>query len=370
MKISAYILSLIILTASIAKAEEITLIAVGDIMPTARALPFVIKQGFGYPYEATSEILKDGDIVIGNLETPLTTNGTRFKNKKYTFKAPIETAAALKKAGFTHLSLANNHMMDYGITGLASTLTALNNAKLNFAGAGENIKEARKISITEIKGKKIAFLSYSKTYPLEFYARRKRGGTAPGYRKFITADLKKASIDADIVIVAFHWGGEKLEHPRRYQKELAHLAIDSGADIVIGHHPHVLQGVELYKDGVIFYSLGNFAFGSYSPSSRESIIAKIVLKDDRISSVEAVPINVNNFEVHFQPKVLEGKKGEEAISHLSRLSEPLGSRLIFAEGIGIADRLKMLTKKESLSPLKQIQPVAAKLPVEPPGAFH
>lgn len=174
MKKAAYILLLFILTASIAHSEEITIIAVGDIMPTARALLFVKKQGFGYPYVGTSEVLKTGDIVIGNLETPLTSKGVRFKNKKYTFKAPIETAAALKEAGFTHMSLANNHMMDYGITGLSSTLTALNNANLNFAGAGENIKEARKVSITEIKGKKIAFLSYSKTYPLEFYAQSKR----------------------------------------------------------------------------------------------------------------------------------------------------------------------------------------------------
>ena len=370
MKISAYILTLIILSASLAKAEEITIIAVGDIMPTARALPFVKTQGFGYPYAGTSEILKSGDIVIGNLETPLTDKGIRFKNKKYTFKAPIATADALKEAGFTHMSLANNHMMDYGATGLNSTLAALGGAGLNFAGAGVNIKKARTISISKIKGKKIAFLSYSKTYPLEFYARRKRAGTTPGYRKFITSDLKKARIDADIVIVAFHWGGEKLEHPRRYQKELAHLSIDSGADIVIGHHPHVLQGIERYKDGVIFYSLGNFAFGSYSPSSRKSIIAKVVLTDDRISSVEAVPINVNNFEVHFQPKVLKGEKGEEVISHLSRLSEPLGSRLTFSGGVGIAGRPGMLTKKESLSPLKKVQPVTAKLPVEPPGVFH
>ena len=94
------------------------------------------------------------------------------------------------------------------------------------------------------------------------------------------------------------------------------------------------------------------------------------MEEDGIASVEAMPINVNNFEVHFQPKVLEGGKGEEVISRLSSLSEPLGSRLIFAEGVGIADRLKMLTKKESPSPLKQVQPVAAKLPVEPPGTLH
>jgi hypothetical protein len=152
-----------LLAASVAGAEEITLIAVGDIMPTAKALPFINNHGFGYPYNGTREILQSGDIVIGNLEMPLTVKGERFDAKEYTFKAPIETAAALKDAGFTHLSLANNHMMDYGKDGLISTLAALDEAGLNYAGAGENIGKAREVSITEIKGKKIAFLSYSKT---------------------------------------------------------------------------------------------------------------------------------------------------------------------------------------------------------------
>ncbi|MDT8316575.1 MAG: CapA family protein [bacterium] len=370
MKKTVYILILTLLTAAAAKAEEITIIAVGDIMPTARALPFIKKEGFGYPYRASREILKGGDIVIGNLETPLASEGRRFEDKKYTFKAPLETASALKDAGFTHMSLANNHMMDYGSEGLAYTLSTLDGAGLNYAGAGENIIGARKISMSEVKGKKIAFLSYSKTYPTEFYASKNGPGTAPGYRKFIASDLKKAAAEADIVIVAFHWGGEKLEHPRDYQKELARLSIDSGADIVIGHHPHVLQGIEHYKDGVIFYSLGNFAFGSYSPSSRESIMARVVLEDGGISSVEAIPINVNNFEVHFQPQLFKGEKGGEVITRLSALSGPLGSSLIFADGVGIAGKLDMITKKGDLSPLEQIQPVAAKLPVEPSRAVH
>ena len=326
--------------------EEILILAVGDIMPTARVLPFIKKHGFDYPYRATAKLLKKGDVVIGNMEAPLTTGKAKFENKKFTFKAPLETAAALKKAGFTHLSLANNHMMDYGMEGLASTLKALHEAKISYAGAGENIRAARRSSSYEVKGKKIAFLSYSKTYPFEFYATKEQGGTAPGYVSYVKRDIVRARKASDIVIVAFHWGAEKMETPKDYQRELAHISIDSGADIVLGHHPHVLQGIEYYGRGVIFYSLGNFAFGSYSKSATESIIARITMSKDGLSKVEALPINVNNYDVYFQPKLLADQKGERIIERLSRLSEPLGSRLIFAGRVGMVSKIEKLTMKE------------------------
>lgn len=329
------------------KAEDIVILAVGDIMPTARVLPFIKKHGFDYPYRATSTLLKSGDVVIGNMEAPLTRSGERFEEKKFTFKAPVETATALKKAGFTHLSLANNHMMDYGLEGLDSTLKALDGAGINYAGAGENIRAARKSTTYEVKGKKIAFLSYSKTYPVEFYATKNKGGTAPGYVSYVKRDISKARKNSDIVIVAFHWGAEKMDSPKDYQRELARISIDSGANIVLGHHPHVLQGIEYYGNGIIFYSLGNFAFGSYSKSSTESIVARIAIGDNGISRVEALPLNVNNYEVHFQPELLRGEKGEQIISRLSLLSEPLGSRLIFAERSGIVSKMEKLTMKET-----------------------
>jgi poly-gamma-glutamate capsule biosynthesis protein CapA/YwtB (metallophosphatase superfamily) len=158
-------------------------------------------------------------------------------------------------------------------------------------------------------------------------------------------DTKMASGAADIVIVAFHWGGEKLEQPRQYQREFARLAIDNGADIVLGHHPHVLQGIEHYKGGIIFYSLGNFAFGSYSPSAKESIIAKIALDEKGVSSIEAIPINVDNFEVHFRPEALDGERGTAVISKLSRLSEQLGTRLSFKDGRGKALKIEKTTMR-------------------------
>jgi poly-gamma-glutamate synthesis protein (capsule biosynthesis protein) len=313
---------------------EITIFATGDIMPSGRVLPFVKKHGYFYPYAETSEIFLSGDMVIGNLETPLAEKGMRFENKKYTFKAPLESAKALKKAGFTHLSLANNHMMDYGTQGLTSTLETLNNEGIEYAGAGTNLPRARKVSYVTIKDNKIAFLSYSNTFPTDFYATRDKAGTAPGYKSYIIKDIKRAKANADLIIVAFHWGAELMQQPKDYQKALARLAIDSGAHIILGHHPHVLQGIEYYGSGIIFYSLGNFSFGSYSKSTKESIIAKITVQDGKIARLEAIPINVNNFEVHFKPEWLKGEKGREVIVRLAELSKPLGSDIFFTANVG------------------------------------
>jgi poly-gamma-glutamate synthesis protein (capsule biosynthesis protein) len=118
--------------------------------------------------------------------------------------------------------------------------------------------------------------------------------------------------------------------PHRSQVAAAHAAIDAGADIVLGHHPHVLQGIERYKKGIIFYSLGNFAFGSLSPSAGRSVIARITL-DKGIKAVELVPLNVLNSEVRFQPKPLTGKRGKAVIAHLNLLSREMGT-VISADG--------------------------------------
>ncbi len=337
----------VLLSASAAKGEKLTIIAAGDIMPAERVLPFIKKHGFDYPYEKTREILQSGDIVIGNLETPITKTGTKHENKQYTFKAPVESASALKKAGFTHLSLANNHMMDYGPEGLASTLDALNEAGIKHSGAGKNLSEARKVALTEIRGTRIAFLAYSNTFPTDFYATQEKEGTAPGYRKFLARDIKMAKERADIVIVSFHWGAEKMETPKDYQKELARLSIDSGASVILGHHPHVLQGIEHYREGIIFYSLGNFVFGSYSRTATESIIARIVLDDGNITAVEALPINVNNTEVHFRPEPLAGEIALKAIERLSELSAPLGSQIVYEGETGSITRTRQIAMQES-----------------------
>ncbi len=183
----------------------------------------------------------------------------------------------MKRAGFNVLSMANNHMLDYGADGLLETIHHLDSLGINHSGAGDSLSSARREAIVTCNGSKIAFLSYSLTFPKEFYADKDRAGTAPGFRPTLEEDISRARASADYVVVSFHWGQELAVMPKKYQVTAARLAVDAGADIVIGHHPHVLQGIEHYKNALIFYSLGNFAFGSLSKSCDRSIIVRITL---------------------------------------------------------------------------------------------
>jgi poly-gamma-glutamate synthesis protein (capsule biosynthesis protein) len=310
---------LMVLLTSQSFAQEIVINAVGDIMLAGSGTQTFKRVGYDYPFAATTAELRTGDITIGNLESPIASRGKEFVNKKYRFRSAPQAAAALKNAGFSIVTLANNHMMDFGRTALVETRQHLDRAGISYAGAGESLYEARKSAIITVKGIKVAFLAYSLTLPEEFYATAGQPGTAPGYFRFYREDIAEARTVADYVVVSFHWGAESREIPNPYQVTAAHRAIDAGADVVIGHHPHVLQGLERYKNGIIFYSLGNFAFGSASISSDRSVIARIYLENG-VKGVELIPLNVLNREVHFQPRVLSGKRGQRVIDHLNKIS--------------------------------------------------
>ncbi len=324
-------LFLLLLLPATLLAEPVVIQAVGDIMLAGSGERVFKKKGYDYPFAATAEILRQGDMVIGNLESPITVSGDEFIEKRFRFKVNPKAAVALKNAGFTHLSLANNHILDFGKEGLRQTLEILDNNAITHSGAGSDISSARKAGSNLIKGLKIASLSYSLTYPKEFFAGAERAGTAPGYAQLFTADIELAKRSADCVIVSFHWGSEGLDRPSPYQIAAAHKAVDAGADIVIGHHPHILQGVEHYRNGVIFYSLGNFAFGSMSRNSESSMIARITF-DRGIKGVEIIPLNVLNSEVGFQPKPLSGIRAERVARAVDSLSAPMGSRVAEVDG--------------------------------------
>jgi poly-gamma-glutamate synthesis protein (capsule biosynthesis protein) len=311
--------------------KEIVIAAVGDIMLAGTASPLFKQHGASYPFQLTKSILKTSHIAVGNLEAPITSRGTEFTGKRFRFRSSTETANALKDAGFSILTLANNHILDFGPEGLQDTLENLRRNSILHSGAGVNIDAARLPAIIEAEGKKVAFLSYSLTYPSEFFAGKSGYGTAPGVSSYFRNDIKLAGKQADYVVVSFHWGKELAEKPSNYQIRAARTAIDAGADVVLGHHPHVLQGIERYKNGVIFYSLGNFAFGSRSRHSDRSIIALISLNDG-FKNVEIVPLNVLNRDVHYQPSPLRGAAGQEVIARLSRISEGMGTRFISEAG--------------------------------------
>jgi poly-gamma-glutamate synthesis protein (capsule biosynthesis protein) len=304
-------------------------IAVGDIMLDGTARPVLEANGYDYPFAQVRKFFDGAHIVFGNLEGPLTTRGTPEQDKTYVFRSPPDKVSqALKNAGFNVVSLANNHTLDYGADGLAQTREALDAVGIAHAGAGANLKDARQPVILEAAGKRVALLAYSLTLPEHFYAEASKPGTAFGHETHVRADIEAARRQADIVLVSFHWGQEGKTTLRDYQTRLGHAAIDAGAAAVIGHHPHILQGVERYKDGVILYSLGNFTFGSYSLQARVSAVAELTFDGERLAALRLYPINVNNFEVVFQPQPLTGAAAASVVESLRLLSAALQTEII------------------------------------------
>jgi poly-gamma-glutamate synthesis protein (capsule biosynthesis protein) len=307
-----------------AGAREIVINAVGDIMLGGSATPTLKRLSYDYPFAATAAELKHGDITVGNLEAPIARRGIEFTDKRFRFRTDPQSAVALKRAGFSIVTLANNHMMDFGAPALQETLRSLDNNGILHAGAGLTLAAARQEAVVRIKGANIAFLAYSLTLPAEFFAADDQPGTAPGFPGYFKKDIARAKTAADYVVVSFHWGAEGSSAPSPFQMATARAAIDAGADVVLGHHPHVLQGIEQYKKGIILYSLGNFAFGSCSRASKHSVIARITLADG-VTKVQLLPLNVLNSVIKFQPRLLDRQESAAVIDHLNRISRELGT---------------------------------------------
>jgi poly-gamma-glutamate synthesis protein (capsule biosynthesis protein) len=315
---------------------EFRIAAVGDIMLGGTATPELRKYGYDYPFELTTPFLKQAQIVFGNLEGPLTAGGTSETNKQYIFRSPPDKVApALARAGFNIVSLANNHMLDYGPQGLEDTRSALDKVGIQTVGAGRNLAEARASAIIMTQGMSVAFLAYSLTFPEEFWAGANKPGTAFGHERYVREDVAAARRRADIVVVSFHWGTEGKTELRDYQIGLARAAIDAGASVVLGHHPHILQAVERYRQGVILYSLGNFVFGSYSSTATRSMIALITFRDKQLREIRLIPINVKNAEVVFQPQPLTGPDAVEAMAQVQQLSLARGTVLEYRDDSAI-----------------------------------
>src|SRR5574341_1727592 len=234
--VAAALISLLLVISVPAWAESgrVVINAVGDIMLAGSGTRVYQKIGYDYPFANVATALHAADISVGNLEAPITRDGVEFTGKKFRFKMNPRVAGALKEAGFSVVTLANNHSMDFGAGGLRETLRYLDRAGLLHCGAGENLAAARKPALITAGKKTIAFLAYSLTLPTDFYAGR-GPGTAPGYRAYYAKDIAGAKSIADHVVVSFHWGAEKSTRPKRYQISAAHQAIDAGADVVIGH---------------------------------------------------------------------------------------------------------------------------------------
>lgn len=307
-----------------APARPVVIQAVGDLNLAGNAGPTVARRGYAWCFDGTRALLAEGDLNLANLETPVTTRRAPA-DKTFTYRMPPESLDAVRAAGFGLVSLANNHTLDQGPGGLTDTLAALDARSIARAGAGRNAAEARRPAVVEVRGTKVGFLSYSLTFPKSFWADRDKPGTAFGHETWVRADVAALRARVDVVLVAFHWGAEKRETPKQYQRTLARAAVEAGADAVIGHHPHVLQGIEVIDGKPVLYSLGNYAFGSSSNVAKDSALARLVVEGGRLRGLELVPLLVHNKVVDYNPQVAEGLVSERILTTLERLSGDLGT---------------------------------------------
>ncbi|MCA0987590.1 CapA family protein [Guptibacillus algicola] len=264
------------------KASSYNITVVGDVMFDWSIKTAMSTEGPNYPLQHISPLIKDSDLSILNLETAIGTSGHK-QDKLYTFQSPPASAKAMKDAGFDLVSLANNHAMDFGREGLYETIDLLKQADLNYIGAGKNENEAYRAYSDTINNHKIDILGFSQVLPAISWYANEDGGLASGYQQDrVIEHIKKSAANCDTTIVYLHWGTERTIQPSASQRNFAHTMIDAGADIIIGSHPHVLQGMEYYNGKPILYSLGNFLFPDYvDGDSADTVIAKIdVLMDN------------------------------------------------------------------------------------------
>ena len=291
------------LPAAYLKLNQGTLFFVGDIMLN-RGIKSVVETygggNFEFPFFKIADYLKTADILFGNLEGPISDKGKNV-GSIYSFRAIPEVLKGLKFAGFDILSVANNHIFDYGREAMEDTLIRLKEAQIEYIGAGFSGKEALSPKIIELKGTKIAFLAFTNLGEKSWEAKENSSGIAWLSKENLEYSTREAKKEADIVIVSMHFGQEYKNQPDSEQKYFAHIAIDYGADLVVGHHPHLVQPIEKYASGNIAYSLGNFVFDqNFSEETMKGLLLEVIVVSGKIKEVIPREIKINNL---FQPEL-------------------------------------------------------------------
>ena len=290
-----------------------TLYFVGDMMLDRSVRTSVVKN-FGGDYNKLFENLgelKNADILFGNLEGDVSDIGNNV-GSKYSFRMDPLVLPALRNAGFDIVSFANNHVGDWNVPAFTDTLARLSSEGILQTGAGLTKSEAEKPAIIEKNGVRFGFIGFSDVGPNWLKATSTTPGILLASDPRIGEIIKNAKADVDVLITSFHWGIEYKKVHNVGQEKIAHLAIDSGADMVIGHHPHVIQDIEIYKDKPIVYSLGNFIFDQYfSKDTMEGMLFEVVYEGKDLKETKSRLIKLNS---KYQPEgIFEIVKEEEKV---------------------------------------------------------
>lgn len=247
---------------------DFTICFAGDICLSSNSIPYKSLQESENGLEdcvspTFLNALKDADLACINNEFAYSNRGAPLEGKAYTFCADPESVSVLQEMGIDLVTLANNHVFDYGEEALLDTFDTLDSAGISYFGAGRNLEEAKAPLYVELQGKKIAFVGASRAekHKMTPQATDDSAGILRCYdNELVLEEIKEAKKSADIVLVYVHWGTEYSTKLEKAQKDGAKAYIDAGADVIIGAHPHILQGMEYYKGKPIIYSLGNFWF--------------------------------------------------------------------------------------------------------------
>ena len=301
--------------------EDVTIAITGDAM-FARKMPGVLEY-VDSPFKNVENVTKKADLLLLNFESPITTASEAYKGD-VPLKSHPNYTKLLKANSNIIVALANNHIFDYGEKGLNDTLNNLKSNGIKSIGAGNNKEEATKPLVQEINGRKIVILNYMDQENFKEYSQsqmpqatsKSKNGSNSGYSA-IDWDVAKKDIatykeEADLVLVYLHFGNEYSHAPNDRQKEVSKKFIDYGADIVVGSHTHVTQGVEIYKDKAIFYNLGNFIFDQSNVDTHLAMFLELKLVNDTCE-VTVHPIYLNNY----LPEFMSSNDGKRLLNGLT-----------------------------------------------------
>lgn len=302
-----------------APQEEIRLTFAGDILLDGFVGDQIAKYGVDFPFAKVAPVLQKADFAFANLETPVSVRGAAA-SKTFAFRSKPAALAGLSKAGIDGVTVANNHILDYGRTAMLDTLVHLDKNNIGHTGAGANIGEAFKPYVKTVKGKRIAVIGTSRVLPdPSWYAGKNSPGAASAYKtEPLLSAIKKSAKDNDYTVVYIHWNQEFKDYPEAYARKLAKQMIDSGADIILGAHSHCLMGIEYYKHKPIYYSLGNFVFNRSTRGGDKTLHSMLVNFSVTPSGITSsiTPVKI----IGGQPNFMGDAYNKETIKKLNQLS--------------------------------------------------
>jgi poly-gamma-glutamate capsule biosynthesis protein CapA/YwtB (metallophosphatase superfamily) len=311
---------------STTEAPSLTVAAGGDVQGDRMVGKYIDAHGGAAALAKVAPYLKTADLAFLNLEGPVSDKGTKYAWKEYTFRSRLALADGLASSGIDVVSTANNHAVDCGPTALLDTIDRLDAAGIGHAGSGKNLAAARTPAILETPAGKVAVLAFTDKFASGFAAGADHAGVATiGDGSAVIAAINAAKKKADYVIVSFHWGIEYDSKAAGYQRSLAHKCIDAGADLILGSHPHVLQGIEVYKDKLIAYSLGDFVFDHRPGVTGQTIVLRVTLRPSGPPVARMIPVYLD--DTYGIPAPVTGKAADTILDRLAALSAPFGTTL-------------------------------------------